>query len=272
MDRNLKIMVTGKNRRIAVDICKHLESDRDYFPIKCAASKTALLDMTLNELPNVIIICSGSESSDTVKIYDVLKETARSGAMEIIVVANEEDRKLFMGVSELEKITFISRPVSLTALYRKLEEIEESIDEYIKHDKERSLIEYENQKKPEEFKRKHILVVDDEPEQLIVIKDQLKEFYEVTVINGGKNIFKILAKYKVDLILLDYMMPEMDGPQVLKMLREDPEYAEIPVVFLTGMADKDAVLKLFVEFKPQGYVLKPSKKSEIVAKIIDVLG
>ena len=82
----------------------------------------------------------------------------------------------------------------------------------------------------------------------------------------------MLEKYKVDLILLDYMMPEMDGPEVLKRLRNRSEYDDIPVVFLTGMSDKEAVLKLIVELKPQGYVLKPSKKSELVAKIIEVLG
>ena len=265
----MKIMVTGKNRRIASDICKHLESDRDHTLIKCAASKSTLLEVSLSELPDVIIICSGDENSDSVKVFDVLKESVRLGAMDLIVVASEEDRKCFMANTSLDRMFFLSRPVSLLALYKKLDEIEKEREE---RESNLSLIEYVNEHEPEEFKRKHILVVDDDPEQLMMIKDHLKEFYEVTVINGGKNILKVLAKYKVDLILLDYLMPEMDGPEVLKMLREYPEYEDIPVVFLTGMSDKDAVIKLIVELKPQGYVLKPSKKSDLVAKIIDVLG
>lgn len=265
----MKIMVTGKNRRIAVDVCEHLQADRDYELIKCATSRKALLDVSLKELPDVILICASDESEDSVKVFDVLKESVRIGAIELIVIANDDDRKCFMANTELDRMSFLSRPVSLLALYKKLAEIEASIEE---KESNLSLIEFVNDHTPKEFERKHILVVDDDPEQLIMIKDHLKEFYEVTVINGGKNILKVLEKYKFDLILLDYMMPGMDGPEVLKMLRTYPEYENIPVVFLTGMSDKDAVVKLIVELKPQGYVLKPSKKSDIVAKIIDVLG
>ena len=266
--KNLKIMVTGRNKRMVNDICEHLENDRGYLPMKCAASKKALFEMTLNELPNVIIICSRYEVGDTVKIYDILRESARNGAIEIIVIANEEDRKMFMNHSDLDRFYFLARPVSLMALYKKLEELEKKIGENADAYK---LEEYINERSTDGPDRRHILVIDDDPEQLMVIKEQLKEFYKVTVLNGWKNVLKVLKKNKIDLILLDYMMPEMDGPHVLQMIREYPEYVDIPVVFLTGMAEREAVLQLFVDYKPQGYVLKPSKKSEIVAKIIDVL-
>ena len=76
----------------------------------------------------------------------------------------------------------------------------------------------------------------------------------------------------MDLILLDYLMPEMDGPGVLTRLRAFESYRDIPVIFLTGVSEKETVIKTLVDLKPQGYVLKPTKKSEIVAKIIEVLG
>ena len=266
---SMKIMITGKNRKIALDIDEHLHDDRDYTLIKCAASKAALLDMSLSETPDVIIICAGDENADSVKVFDILRESVRLGAIEVIVVANEEDRKCFMANTKLDRLFFLSRPISLLALYKKLDDIEKTIRT---KERELALTEFVNDRSPEEFSRKHILVVDDDPEQLMAIKENLREFYEVTVINGGKKIFKVLEKYKVDLILLDYMMPEMDGPEVLKRLRDRSEYDDIPVVFLTGMSDKEAVLKLIVELKPQGYVLKPSKKSELVAKIIEVIG
>lgn len=265
----LRIMVTGKNRKIASDVSKHLESDRGYTPIKCPAAKTPLLDMVLSEMPHVIIVCAGNETADTVKVYDILKESTKAGFSSIIVIANDEDKKCFIDNTKLKKISFLSRPVSLTALYTKLEELEEKYK--AKNELDISMIsEFENEL--EEFPRKHILVVDDDSEQLAAIKENLMEFYEVTLINKGKNVFRYLEKYKVDLILLDYMMPEMSGSEVLKLLRAHPDYKDIPIVFLTGVSDKDTVIKTLVELKPQGYILKPSNKSEMVAKIIDVLG
>ena len=114
--------------------------------------------------------------------------------------------------------------------------------------------------------------MDDDTEQLMNIKDQLKEFYDVAVVKSGEQAFKYLNKKSVDLMLLDYLMPEMDGPTVYRNIREDYEAEELPIIFLTGVQEKDKVINALLELKPQGYLVKPSKKSEIVAKIIEVLG
>ena len=264
-------MVTGKNKRIASDLCEHLSNDRGSYVVKCPASKTALFDMVPRELPQVIVICLGDETYETVTAFDVLKECTKLGAVTIIVVANESDRKVFIANTALERMFFLDRPVSLFALYEKLNEIEKELEENM--EKRRSMLtEYINPDAREKFERKHIIIVDDDTEQLLQFKEHLKEFYEVTIAGSGRTLFKYLEKFPVDLILLDYLMPEMDGPAVLSMLRAIPEYEAIPVIFLTGVSEKETVIKTLVDLKPQGYVLKPSKKSEIVAKIIDVLG
>ena len=89
---------------------------------------------------------------------------------------------------------------------------------------------------------------------------------------SGNDAFKFLKKKIPDLILLDYLMPEKDGSDVAMELRETEEYAEIPIVFLTGMTERNAILDILADLKPQGFIIKPVKKSELVAKIIDVLG
>lgn len=264
----MKILVTGNNRRIGSDICKHLEAEKDYELLKCAASKRALFELTLRKMPDVIIICTSDETASTVKIFDVLNDNERISLIQVIVVANDADRRKFMSNTALGRISFLSRPISPLALYQKLEECEKTITEKGVS----SITEFVNPGEPEAYPRKHILVVDDDPEQLLMIKEHLREFYKVTLINSGNSILRVLDRHKIDLILLDYMMPGMDGPEVLKMLRMYPEHAGIPVMFLTGMSDKEAVIRLLVEMKPQGYILKPSKKSELVAKIIDILG
>ena len=104
------------------------------------------------------------------------------------------------------------------------------------------------------------------------IKEQLEEFYDVTCVKSGVAAFKYLARKTPDIILLDYLMPMMDGPEVLRNIHDTSGWEDIPVVFLTGMTEKNKVLKTLAELKPQGYIVKPAKKSELVAKIIDILG
>ena len=266
--KKLKILVTGKNSRIATDIWYHLSTDRDYSLIRCASTRDALFEAVPREMPRVIIICLGDEKKDTIKQFDILKESAKLSSLTIIVVTNSEDKKIFMKYTKLEKVFFLSRPVSLYALYEKLEEVESKLDFYDDSD---FLTEFINPN-TDEISRKHILAVDDNAEQLMLIKEHLREFYEVTLVNSGEAALRFLGRRKVDLILLDYMMPGMNGPEVYQMLKEDPMLSEIPVIFLTGVKEKDKVIKTLVELKPQGYIVKPSKKSEIVAKIIDVLG
>ena len=264
----LRILVTGKNRRIANDICEHLQEDRGYEPVKCSASKKALIDTVLSQMPHIIIICLNDETPDSVKIFNVLCDSTGGSYFKVFVVANDADRKTFINETEIEKLFLMSRPVSLPALYMKLEELEEYFGKHGVEDTP-MLTEYVNENA---VRRKHILVVDDDPEQLAMIRDHLREFYDVTLVNSAAKALKFLVKKEVDLVLLDYVMPQMDGPAMLKELREDPELCDIPVIFLTGLSDRDKVINLLVELRPQGYVIKPAKKSELVARIIDVLG
>ena len=121
----LRILVTGKNRRIANDICEHLFQDRGYEPTKCAASKKALIDTVLNSMPHIIIICLGNESPESARIYNVLCDSTGGASFKIFVVTNDEDRKIFLNETEIEKLFLLPRPISLVSLYMKLEELEE---------------------------------------------------------------------------------------------------------------------------------------------------
>ncbi len=267
----LKVLVTGKNRRIAKDICEHLENDRGYLTIKSRPEKKALFDVVYSELPHVIIICMGDETADDVANYDIFREAAKKGGITVMVVANEEDRQLFMKYTKLQKMFFLSRPVSLFAVYEKLISLEAELEKK-QRDNLLQIEEYVNPYAAEAEGRKRILVVDDDTETLITIKDFLSEFYAVTPVKSGEAAFRYLMDHSVDLILLDYLMPVMDGPEVLTLLRKKQELEDIPVIFLTGVTEKKTVIKTLTELKPQGYIVKPTKKSELVAKIIDVLG
>ena len=116
--------------------------------------------------------------------------------------------------------------------------------------------------------KKSILIVDDDPQYLTLVREWLKGTYKVSMANSGLQAIKWLAKNKVDLILLDHEMPVTNGPQVLEMLRSDAETSSIPVMFLTGKSDKKSVMAV-VALRTEGYFLKSIQKDELLEKLQD---
>lgn len=121
---------------------------------------------------------------------------------------------------------------------------------------------------PEEKKR--IMIIDDSPAMLKAIKEHLKTEYEVATAINGKIGLRYLQNKTVDLILLDYEMPEMSGPEVFEQILNNPDTANIPVVFLTGINDASKIQKA-LSLKPQGYLLKPVDRESLLSKLHEVL-
>ena len=84
--------------------------------------------------------------------------------------------------------------------------------------------------------------------------------------NSGMNAIALLSKKKIDLILLDYEMPVLDGPKVLEMLRQEPSTKDIPVMFLTGKDDKESVMNVMA-LKPERYLLKNQPPETLLQNI-----
>ena len=114
--------------------------------------------------------------------------------------------------------------------------------------------------------RKNILIVDDDPTYMGLVREWLKGKYKVSMATSGLQAIKWLGKNTVDLILLDHEMPVTSGPQVLEMLRSDEDTKNIPVIFLTGKGDKQSVMAV-VALKPEGYLLKSIEKEELLENL-----
>ena len=84
-----------------------------------------------------------------------------------------------------------------------------------------------------------LLLVDDTPENLSVLSDLLKDSYRILVARSGERALKLAAEQQPDLILLDIMMPEMDGYEVCNRLKADSLTREIPVIFLTALSSEE---------------------------------
>lgn len=122
----------------------------------------------------------------------------------------------------------------------------------------------------EEKRRKHILIVDDDSSVLKLIKGYLSEKYDVATAISGKVAMKFLETRRTDLVLLDYEMPGENGPAVLGKIRSDEHIKNLPVVFLTGVTDKEKIQEVLA-MKPQGYLLKPIDAERLFASIDGIL-
>ncbi len=119
--------------------------------------------------------------------------------------------------------------------------------------------------------RKHILVLDDNSMMLRLVKEHLHEKYDVATALSGKIALKFLRNKKTDLILLDYEMPDENGPAVLEKLRASDATKNIPVVFLTGVTESKKIKEALI-MKPQSYLLKPINRERLMDTIEKLIG
>ncbi|MDR2731461.1 MAG: response regulator [Treponema sp.] len=104
--------------------------------------------------------------------------------------------------------------------------------------------------------RKKILAVDDNPENLIALRNTLKDLYEVYPAPSALEMFKLLEHIQPDLILLDVGMPEVNGYEAIKKLKNDDKNKDIPVIFLTSMIDEQSEIE-GLKLGAVDYIRKP---------------
>lgn len=119
--------------------------------------------------------------------------------------------------------------------------------------------------------RKHILVVDDDPVMLKMLKEQLHDEYDVATAISGKIAMKFLDRKTTDLILLDYEMPDENGPKVMEKIRANEATKDVPIVFLTGVSEREKITEALM-LKPQSYLLKPIDREKLLKVITEIIG
>ncbi len=194
---------------------------------------------------------------------DVLGETVKMTELRIFAEKVKERKKHAVVISDnkikdsllseipvLTEAAWVDRPVDTDVLIKAIELVART----------------------EEVEReeKSILVVDDDPAYLKIVRGWLKDVYKVNVVTGGMQAISFLMKNEgvTDLILLDYEMPVVDGPQVLQMLASEPDLADIPIIFLTGVDSAEGVRRV-MSLKPAGYLLKSTGKEGIIKYLRD---
>ncbi len=117
--------------------------------------------------------------------------------------------------------------------------------------------------------KKRILIIDDEPDFTYMIKLNLEETgnYKVLTENQGSKALATAREFKPDMIFLAIIMPDMDGPQLLSILRDDDELKSIPVVFLTALVTNDEITKEGATIAGNKFLAKPVTTKRLIAAI-----
>lgn len=120
---------------------------------------------------------------------------------------------------------------------------------------------------------KKILVVDDEVVLTKMVKMNLERTgeYEVRTENEGSKALQATRDFKPDLIFMDVMMPDMSGDEVIAEIRDDPNLASIPYVFMTAIVSKAETEEMGSTIGGNEFLAKPVKTQEIIATIERIL-
>ena len=116
-----------------------------------------------------------------------------------------------------------------------------------------------------------ILIVDDETDYVQTVQDMLEiSNYSVISAHNGKQALNIIPQQQPDVILLDLIMPVMDGIELLKRLKSNPEFKNIPVIMLTGQSELGDVARA-QECGVDDYIVKPFDRNLLLEKIKQVI-
>lgn len=113
-----------------------------------------------------------------------------------------------------------------------------------------------------------IMVVDDDPDHVFVLKVALRrEGYEVAEVHGGKECLSRITELKPDLVLMDIIMPDMNGWDVCKKIKEDPLTSSIPVSMLSVRRDEDDVKRSLEYAHADEHLCKPIELGKLISAV-----
>lgn len=112
-----------------------------------------------------------------------------------------------------------------------------------------------------------ILVVDDDPNLLLLLEKMLMRIdTSPTLLDSGTKGWELLQKEAFDLVILDLMLPDVDGFEILKRIREKSEFDEMPVLILSALADPDTISN-GLELGADGYLTKPYLPNTLTSRV-----
>lgn len=255
-----KVLLIGELNKTVSNLNRYLANS--FQTQVCTDSLELVSGMVKVQMPDLVLICMVGVGELDKKILDFFEGMKEQ--IPVLLVGTEEECRYYSNYYGKGQFDCVVRPVTQSILLKKCRQMLglSAAEEAVSDDWG---IEWNEQIK------RQILIVDDSPLALRSIKAMLDKKYEVMVAKSGEKALAMAKKNLPDLVLLDYEMPGWDGRRTLEELRKDEEVGDIPVVFLTGVADKEHIAAV-LGMNPQGYLLKPVDKDKLLNTIKEVFG
>jgi len=254
-----KVLLIGELNQTIGTVNKYLQTK--FRTQICVDSLEMVKGMTKVIDPDMAVICLVGVGELDHKILDFFNNARKR--IPVLLIGTREECEYFQKYYDDNKFDFLARPTTLSEL------MEKCVNFFKTQENEEDTTEEVAEETVEDVKKK-ILVVDDNGILLRSVKTMLADDYDVAFATDGMMALDKAKKWQPDLILLDYEMPKMDGKETLEELRKDEAMQNIPVVFLTGVADKESIAAV-LKLKPQGYLLKPIEQTRMMETIEAVL-
>ena len=242
-----KILLVGELDQILGSLNHHLA---EKFQTQMCTTDLELVKAMMKVFKaDMAVVCLNENGDSPEAVLDFLQE--RFSQMPVLLIGKEKECRAYNRYYENKQFDYLNRPLTLGILLRKCEEMLKIYEPGA-----------ENAQEAATEERKYILAVEDSGILLRNIKTMLEKDYDVAVANSGMMVIKQAKKKLPDLILLDYEMPEWDGRKTLEEIRNDEKLKDIPVVFVTAVADKEHISAV-LSLRPSGYILKPIEQQKL---------
>jgi len=240
-----KLILTIDDEKQSQEILKIYLKEAGYEVIQAYNAKEAL-ELARKYNPFAITLDIIMPGRDGWEILGQLKQNSQTKDIPIICISILDNREL--GIS-LGAIEYLVKPVNREQLINELRRLEK------------------------QFNIQDILIVDDNPKDVNLLNEYLKEYknYNLTNAYGGKEGLQKIKKEKPDLILLDLMMPEMDGFEVIRRLKEKNDTKYIPIIIITAK-DLDKEERDYLNSKIEGIIRKGKfNKQRLLKDIVSIM-
>ena len=274
VSKKKKLLVTGAKQNIIMDFITHSDI---YF--KALSTTPSWKDLALHfEMfePDGYLLFPDSSDDDMVSQINKLKSEEVYNNCPIFICAPMDVCAAIQRSSPRLVDLMLKRPVSADNLSLRILKYYEDLAKQKEKEAQRQAAQAAAES-PMDFvdpeaapRKKSILIVDDDKTILKMLKSALEEHYDVTAMVNGVLVKKYLDSKPADLILLDYEMPIKTGAEVMRDIRADERYKDIPICFLTGVAEREKIMEILA-LNPAAYMLKPVNMEALLATISNLI-